>query len=741
MISIALGAIFASNIQPQAQNQLFEKIADLNAPVLNDQEIFPYLKDGRAPIGSFVPSDSEYGKVGRYFLYKEQPAAQLKPNAPKLKVALCVFERVFLDPTQCASIESRDKQRILLAMNRARTMFINLHQGELDIDFVPKFYTEPVLQAGEMNSLVEYEFNDSVFDTEDNEERGPFVAIIKLSAVKAQDFASAFEVGANRPDAKLEHYFLSEILKGIDQTAHRRYGTELQPNLGAVLNVVSATNGAKIIDPRTTAPNDQIESVLQAGGMILSPATLNRQFDFVLSDRSPVTGLDKFEGTLRYYEQSVTRSGRFLVPVTESFLAKKSAKLIEFEVKPNTFNNVRISFSDGTGYSFGPNSADFELKQGEWKKITVPVPSNAQFIQIGAQDEGSMRLRTELVVYQFKNFTIKDGEVTVPKSQSWVIPPTEKLASSMEQATSLFEQRRLIQGIRTLKEDLRLNSAFKKALLDYTNSIDPFVAYWSAEAYGRLCFDPASAEDRALAETFLKTPPNEYARAAGLYWVAKHPELSNFEGISPNAVRVSWRTRLAAVKALAAQESGSSKSKPAARQMLFASTMQETAWIRMEALSSLKWSDPEERKRLEYASVNEPCEKVRLAVFNQIVTAAGLLTPEVSSAVLADDSATYRMRVAESLVGSTVGGARDLLRRMVVDIDPRVRSAALRSLLGFSDANNGEFQNLFADRSIVVQIALVESALNGKLKLPDEVRKNLVNSLSPTVRKLVGQLK
>lgn len=739
MIQVALGVILASFSAPQGQNQLFEKLGDLNAPVLKDQEFFPYLKEASAVTPTLSAKD-HFGRFGTYFVYKEQPAVVLKPNAPRVKIAVCVFERVFLNPLAAASVESRDKQRILLALNRVRSMFQQMHGGDLDIDIVPKFYTEPVLRAEEMSSLVDHEFNQSVFETEDSEERGPFAAVVKLSAVGTSDFESVFDLGANRPDAKLEYQLLRRILIGIEKGANNRYGTEMAPEPGAVNAVLRNANGLKLIDPRFRATNDVVESVFQQGGSVAETGTLDRQFEFIVGDRTAVTGLDKFEGTLRYYEQSVTRSGAFLVPVTDGFLKKSAPKSVEFEVKPNTFNNLRISFGDGKGYSFGPNAGDAELKQGEWQKVSFPVPAGAKYVEIGAADEGSMRLRTELVVYQFKNFSLKDGATAISPREATGLPSKSEYAVALEKASSLIEQRRLVDGLRSTNESFKADIAFKKMLLDYSNSIDPFIAYWSAEAYGRLCFDPTAADDQALAATYLRTPPNDYARAAALEWVARWPELSNFEGISPNAVRVSWRTRLAAVQALAAQDRASSKSKLAARQMLYATTMQETAWIRNVALSNLKWSDPEEKRRLEYAGVNEASERVRLSVFGVISNSMNAIPAEVASAVLADDGATYREMVAVSLKGSALGGARDLLRRMVVDIDPRVRRAAMESILGYNDANPAEFQNLFADASVVVQMSLLNASRTGKLKLDEATKGALAKSISPTVRRMAGSL-
>ncbi|MCE2766223.1 MAG: HEAT repeat domain-containing protein, partial [Fimbriimonadaceae bacterium] len=176
---------------------------------------------------------------------------------------------------------------------------------------------------------------------------------------------------------------------------------------------------------------------------------------------------------------------------------------------------------------------------------------------------------------------------------------------------SQLDRRRLVSSLSREGLDFHTNVEFKKALADYFNSLDAFVAYRSAMAYGRTCFDPKNSDDVALAVQLLQGPPNEYVREAVLGWVEKFPDISNFEGLAPNAVRSSWRVRLAAIGALNAQERGNSKSKIASRQLLLTSTMQESAVVRQAAILCLNTDDSDEKRRLEYAMVNEPCELVR----------------------------------------------------------------------------------------------------------------------------------
>ena len=158
--------------------------------------------------------------------------------------------------------------------------------------------------------------------------------------------------------------------------------------------------------------------------------------------------------------------------------------------------------------------------------------------------------------------------------------------------------------------------------------------------------------------------------------------------------------------------------------------------VRQAAILCLNTNDSDEKRRLEYAMVNEPCELVRFKALEHYLKGLGEISSDVASGILADDSPTLRLKVAQSSVIVSAKGGRDLLRRLVVDIDSRVRVATFQALLKFADLRSEEYQNLYADRSPMVQYALALAAREKRIVLPDEVKVTLKMSAWSEVRTL-----
>ena len=746
MIQFALGLFLASSmpIHEQGSQAIIEKQAGAFSPVLEDIELFPYLKEQKV-----VPQWDRQGnsKFPIHFGYDLSgfKAVSVNQLTPRLKVLVAVAERDYTDAEGCSSLETRDKQRILVALSRVRSVFQSLHNGLVDVEFVIRFVPEPIFTQGEFEKVIQADYNFSKFEADDSVERGPFAAQL-LYNTSVSLGSSVFAKGVARPDSTFEKEVLFDLLRTLDKQVKDRIGGSPYGQVGSITDGLRNVPGIKLLDPAYQANADAVYDLFaKTDGNAFNGDNPLLNAKAIASNHSSEIKLDKVDGSLRYIEESVTRSGKFFVPIPVSEVDASGtvrAKAIEFDVKAATVNPLSIVFEDGLGkateYRFGALESDVIVEPAlEYKRIRFPIPAGTKTIKIGAAFEKTTRMQSELVLFQFKNFSFNQDTVSLVSSRTrWVAPLANELTSALGKPMSQLDRRRLVSSLSREGLDFHTNVEFKKALADYFNSLDAFVAYRSAVAYGRICFDPKNSDDVALAVQLLQGPPNEYVREAVLGWVDKFPDISNFEGLAPNAVRSSWRVRLAAIGALNAQERGNSKSKIASRQLLLTSTMQESAVVREAAILCLNTNDSDEKRRLEYTMVNEPCELVRFKALEHYLKGLGEISSDVASGILADDSPTLRQKVAQSSVIVNAKGGRDLLRRLVVDIDSRVRVATFQALLKFADLRSEEYQNLYADRSPMVQYALALAAREKRLVLPDEVKATLKMSAWSEVRTL-----
>lgn len=722
---IALSSLTIFNATGGQGESIFPKSDPRNPSVLTDSAIFPYL-DASSTTQLRWPASQEDWSGLKY--------VAPKANAAKLRILLLVFERDFTDPSFSNTLELNDKQRLIASMSRLRTYFSSVSAGDIDVEVVPRFITEPIFDASEAKAIEVKEYNQFKFEADDREERGPFAAILRVSGSGYDN--SFVSLGGNEPGTALEQNFIRSVCNQLTGGLDRRF-------------VMKAGDSSWIVNRpwpsfRTTLPVQLLDPGFRDDASIITKPIAGLAEEFRVQApgemvKGPIS-LTKESDALVFTENSIIRGGSVLLPVIPSAKAK-DATSFTFEVRTKSLNPIAVGWTDVVGrkapssVSIGATGSVRIKTDGTWQSVTISR-SNVDiqpFLTVPSANYGRTRNPHEVIRYEFRNFHLTNEPATA------VVEDIAEDFGSFAGIETALQSGKPASQRTALQRILSNPSGYKTLqpkLLEMSTELEPGVAFAAVQAYGKIGIANDDLIGKAFMNRLVSTAPNEYAREAALLYFAEHPEQTSFEAIAPNIVRRSWRTRIATVKALAALDKTDQKAKPAARQLLLTACGQDMAIIRSVALSAMKPEVEAERKQLEYSLVNDPSEQVRLQCLNQL--AAANMPKEILFGALADDSPYVREHVAEQL---PLALKREALQRMVIDRDTYVRVAALQGFARLAEPTQpGEIQNTFTEEHPAVLLALVEGAGKGKWKLPAPVIETAKRSQSTLVKQAVQKL-
>ena len=744
---IVLGAMLGSVSPANIQNPQFPK-PNLETPsALLDGSIFKYL----------TPEDFNNQwkplEVGRDWSGVQVP--DIKPDAVKLKVLLVVAERDFSNPEFSNTLEMRDKTRVLEAIGRLKSLFAIVSGGELNLEVVPRFISEPIFDIRELKQLINSEFNRSKFESDDSVERGPFAATIALSSSHTTDKAEPGEnysvhgfadLGGSSPDMWFEEGLFYVVQSGIFSRLSGHFedfknGYTTQSTSTLLMDRMATMRGEfhRLYDPNFRQDAELVSkwaqlNLLQPGRPFMGPQ--------MAAIQSP-TAVAVAEGVLTYSELSILRAGEFALPSSGKWSNQKALK---FEVRTKGRNPMaaKLWMKDGSKKEFIMGSEPSMISvpaDNSWQTITIPFTGGEVIgASIGTPTNyfGKTRIRAELLQCDFRNFElISDG--IGPNPATTPAEPTYDNEASIRAALAngnRFSKRRslanieLIKGLKGLEADL----------LAATGDLDAGVANDAAKAYFELVLSgqPTPAQIATMSK-LITAPSNESIRAVALAYTAKNPAYGTFDAVIGCTVRASWRVRRHAMIALGALYRANVKEKEGCHQTLLTATGQEMALIRLAALEQLDPSQKLDAQRFEYLLVNDPSEFVRLECLRRL-SIGNFISKEKLLGCLADDSPTLRERIPVTL-GPKSLILREALQKLVVDQDPYVRLSALQNFALLKDVKEGEIQNAFTDKHPAVQIAVLQGAMKKAWTVPAEALARLKESPIPAVRTLAGEIK
>jgi hypothetical protein len=724
------------------------------APLVKDSNLFKY--------STKLTSTFNEGPM-----WDKLTVPELKPNATKLRVLLFVAERDFSNPEKANTLEMRDKQRLIASMSRIHALYQILSEGEIDVEVIPRFIPDPFYSTSEITSFVSHEFNQAKFETDDSVERGPFAAAVYLSGSPQSTIVTTPE-SRNASDA------VRFLPLGFHALGGAKSGMTFEQNLMNELNVsLHDALSERIPDLRKENPiKDQLTHLSSYANLFrgtyrslldiqrtsdlalvngwLSNPPLKSSFDGTSSVdlrtvASPVD-IKRIGDEMQYTELSITRAGGVFLPSLDS-----QASTLIFDVKTSTSNPIAIHFTGSKdwasetvlsdGIDVRPSSREtlngtVNIKaDGSWQTVKLALPKGVKdvsmYIAPPSSLQGVNRKRDELVVYNFRNFSVSNDAATeLRQSEVIKLETGDELTQAISSFDLLLKRRALIEVVQDEKKRF---ASLRPLLVALARDIDPIISRNAVLAYGKLGVDVNAPEQIAFIRGLLSTAPTEYSREAALIVCSENPSIATFETVAPNAVRKNWRTRLAAVKALAALEKTDLKAKPAARQLLLSCSGQDMGVIRAAALDALSANVDFERKRLEFSLVNDPSEVNRLLCLSKLALAADSKT--LVNGAFADESPFVRMNIPKVL-GTSSPYYRTALQKLVIDADFAVRAHAISLFGDIPDAKPEEFENLFQDEHPWVQLALLKAAKRANWKLPAALIDKLKRSPSKSIRDL-----
>ncbi len=750
-----LASLAAFSALALVQNQQFPK-PDVSTPaVLRDRSIFKYLGD------QDVSLDYRPLPVGRDWSSLVVPPEA--PNAQHLKVLLTVAERDFSDPHYSNTLENRDKTRLLEAVGRLKSLYLAVSGGNLVLDIVPRFCTDPFFSIQEFKDVVDSEYNRGKFVTDDTVERGPFAGVLAISSSHVtlpNDPNSDFSVvgfadlGGSGQDMWIEEG-LFYLLQSSIQKRLTRHFSQFSGSFGAENPATKLydplaslqPNFRKLFDPTIRDDADLLSGWSQAA----TPSTPPSSSYLGAPVQSP-GDLSLQEGTLYYKEVSLLRAGEFALPASSKL---ESAKSLTFEIKTTGRNPIAVHLTTD-GPAANPDANKIEYVIGDqpgmipikgdntWQPITIPLTAGGKKvtgITIGVPREffGTTRIRAELNQYWFRNFDFSSIDATPISLSPAFGQPTFDTEDSLRDVLtngSRYSKRKALQNLAKIKTFKNL----EQLVYSLTNDLDAGIAHDATKAYIEIVLaGENTAEERALVSKFFNLPPNESAREAALEYAIDNPSITNFASVSQCSVRSNWSVRRLAMEALGALVKANIKEKLAARSLLRLATNQDMATIRRAAVRQLDPNVPQDLDTLVRVMVNDPCESVRLECLH-ILGNSPLGPKDKILGTLADDSPGFRERIPLAL-GATNPLLREVAQKMVVDQDAYVRAEGLNALAGLGPVQVGEIQNCFTDKHPAVQLALLNGAKKGTWKLPADTIERLKQSPIKAIATMASELK
>ncbi|HLO97648.1 MAG TPA: hypothetical protein VK171_03545, partial [Fimbriimonas sp.] len=346
--------------------------------ILQDRSIFTYLKPG--PV--------EIKPQGTYFAFDALPTAAASTNPAKLKVIVLIAERHFDTPARTNIIERRDKERLVALMPLAATYLKNYSKGEVEVTIVPKFVPEPVF-GGQIANVARSEFNRNKFEADDSVDRGPYDLVTTIESSNI-----ALYVGEPKSGAGI----LSANIIGAAWNRLTQDGSEsvFAPTPGKVPNLTRSV----VEHLQGTRSFTEADKDLFSAAATTAPVGLSYPVQIAIEG-----------GALDYTEECLVRQERLPLPFNTG---ERTAKSLTFDYKPLTQNPVAIRLKTLSGWE------ELTLPAGtfDWKNIQVKsskgeVIEDAQ-IGVPLLRQGCTRSFSELVHYQFRNFTASETAAGIP---------------------------------------------------------------------------------------------------------------------------------------------------------------------------------------------------------------------------------------------------------------------------------------------------------------------------------------
>lgn len=247
-----------------------------------------------------------------------------------------------------------------------------------------------------------------------------------------------------------------------------------------------------------------------------------------------------------------------------------------------------------------------------------------------------------------------------------------------------------------------------------------------------------SPDALSILEGIMRKGPFEANQRFAAELFAKFPDKKYLPGLNLMMIQRGWRTRMAAVEALAAIKQRESEI------VLITSLAPQSEPHPAVRLRIAQVIDPTfdlAARRLLFAAVNDPSQWVRATAAGRLIDSSFDQIRSDALKTVKDDSPTVRLYLLGLMKAGAKAEYRPALRLAVTDPDLRVRAAALDAFAAQPDAvSSTEIQNTFEDTDEGVELALVNLAVAKKISLPAAVVTRLKGSNNEKIRQAAANL-
>jgi HEAT repeat protein len=684
------------------------------------------------------------------------------------------------------SLETPDLDRINRAVGLLQQIVRSETGGALKIEPQITVDSEPLIVGPRtleqaIGDYVSPRANGGKYEAEDKIYRGPYQSIFVLDPVHGEEIANQTVNGMEVQTVSVYGRSGYEVEGALALELAQKWAQSVQ-TMSRTSGVLGALDGVPLtapviglLNPLAFVPEGDWNALM--AGADLSAVKIDARERLKWSsqpDPSPMVG--KLMGTgfkgvtsqvaldsdpsrgsiLVYSEKGEARNGGLDFPSGEAgtgVIDPTKTSTLSFWVESNSKDPLALEMRDSQGKSYEVSlgidlpgtspiiEADFN-RDGAWRQIKldlkksglgtisqlrlVPTPNSLQHpkITLGPIRYGFAAFETSNDVADPLG---KDPDPDPNSSDPWARARWAHVAPDSPKLAALIEDPEWMVRLNAIKQYIAKPDASTEAALteNATLAIDGPVSAAAQEALWNL----ATPTSKAVVHRTITIGVSDQGKAEAAKLIGETKDTHFASELIVLQQDRSLNTRLAAVDALA--------NLPGANATIIRMSFiyEENPQLRLEVTKTSDPNDPYQWKIMLWSAVNESSDAVRLESCEKLIASTDPMARAGGYVGVKDDSLEVRIQLLRFLEQHPSENNRDPLRQAVADRSAKVRAAAIRA---FAVLEKGvkpdELGAALQDGRPVVQLALIDLALDKKIDLPQDVCNQMASSPDPEVQ-------
>lgn len=706
--------------------------------------------------------------------------------------------------TNRATIEQRRLDLILESLVRAKAVFQGSAAGALSVNYTTSQDQHPLCWTADaagnsddieaqLTAYLKARFNGGEFAANDQLFRGPYRSVIVFAPMPT---VPVVNLTVNGTPVTVISTVMSHLSPGlfttqILSTLNASFVSAAQ-NQGIRIGAVPGSYGSFVnpfmgMEPQVHGVAGQYwvggDAYAKNAGLppIMRPQSILSLTSW--SSFSPnmtlATMKDGKDVALSVTMADLRRRGGFDLPIDADTLnALKAGKFLNFMVKTKSADPLHICVAGrgeifdvaalGDGMEHGPAAA--VPADGLWHQVSLSLKEvfaahpEAEAVAIGADPAVT---RTEKISYlgdtcEFTNFSVSDGPApdAVPVRERPAFPTEEAAAQvwTWKDPTSADFQANFQKALADPRDLIRLNALAALSQLDGSSVVASMISAYTS-------INPTVVTEAAKALAHQNVPAawaflvfatvhgiNPRSRADAAMGLAQNGIVGYSSQIGALLGQKDWYARWAGATALHTLREKATDPDHLVDQYLQPFLSDFDPQVRLAAVEGVSPDDAAGLGKVLYAAVNDGADAVRLAAYEKVFQFGDAALVGQALGGFTDTSWWVRSELIKfagnywSAKGNQIEPSeaqrKSLFDAALKDANPQVEASALASSVGFIAGAPGddEISSIGQLQHPVVQLALIQAAIQGQWHLSDAVKAALAGSVDPEVEQMAKKL-